>query len=60
MKISARSQRLEVVAITSGEAIHSVELDASGLRLVLHSITVERYASFRPAENGRDRGGQGV
>ena len=41
MKISARNQLpATVVAITSGEAIANVELDANGLRLVA-SITVE-------------------
>jgi molybdopterin-binding protein len=41
MKISARNQlAAKVVAITSGEAIANVELDANGLRLVA-SITVE-------------------
>ena len=41
MKISARNQLpAKVVAITSGEAIANVELDANGLRLVA-SITVE-------------------
>ena len=41
MKISARNQlAARVVAITSGEAIANVELDANGLRLVA-SITVE-------------------
>jgi molybdopterin-binding protein len=41
VKISARNQLpAKVVAITSGEAIANVELDANGLRLVA-SITVE-------------------
>lgn len=41
MKISARNQLpARVVAITSGEAIANVELDANGIRLVA-SITVE-------------------
>jgi len=41
VKISARNQlRAKVVAITSGEAIANVELDANGVRLVA-SITVE-------------------
>lgn len=41
MKISARNQLpAKVVAITSGEAIANVELDAAGVRLVA-SITVE-------------------
>jgi molybdopterin-binding protein len=41
VKISARNQfPAKVVAITSGEAIANVELDANGLRLVA-SITVE-------------------
>ena len=41
MKISARNQLpAKVVAITSGEAIANVELDANGVRLVA-SITVE-------------------
>ena len=41
MKISARTQLpAKVVAITSGEAIANVELDANGVRLVA-SITVE-------------------
>ena len=41
MKISARNQLpAKVVAITSGEAIANVELDANGQRIV-SSITVE-------------------
>jgi molybdopterin-binding protein len=41
VKISARNQLpARVVAITSGEAIANVELDANGIRLVA-SITVE-------------------
>jgi molybdopterin-binding protein len=41
VKISARNQLpARVVAITSGEAIANVELDANGVRLVA-SITVE-------------------
>jgi molybdopterin-binding protein len=41
VKISARNQLpAKVVAITSGEAIANVELDANGVRLVA-SITVE-------------------
>ena len=41
MKISARNQLpAKVVAITTGEAIANVELDADGVRLVA-SITVE-------------------
>jgi molybdopterin-binding protein len=41
VKISARNQvPAKVVAITAGEAIANVELDAGGLRLVA-SITVE-------------------
>jgi molybdopterin-binding protein len=41
VKISARNQLpAKVVAITSGEAIANVELDANGIRLVA-SITVE-------------------
>jgi molybdopterin-binding protein len=41
VKISARNQLpAKVVAITSGEAIANVELDAAGVRLVA-SITVE-------------------
>ena len=41
MKISARNQLpAKVVAITAGEAIANVELDANGVRLVA-SITVE-------------------
>jgi molybdopterin-binding protein len=41
VKISARNQLpAKVVAITSGEAIANVELDADGVRLVA-SITVE-------------------
>jgi molybdopterin-binding protein len=41
VKISARNQiPARVVAVTSGEAIANVELDANGLRLVA-SITVE-------------------
>ena len=41
MKISARNQLpAKVVAISSGEAIANVELDAKGMRLVA-SITVE-------------------
>jgi molybdopterin-binding protein len=41
VKISARNQLpAKVVAITSGEAIANVELDAGGVRLVA-SITVE-------------------
>jgi molybdopterin-binding protein len=41
MKISARNQiDARVTAISSGEAIANVELDANGIRLVA-SITVE-------------------
>ena len=41
MKISARNQLpAKVVAISAGEAIANVELDAKGMRLVA-SITVE-------------------
>ena len=41
MKLSARNQiAARVVAITAGEAIANVELDADGVRLVA-SITVE-------------------
>ena len=41
MKVSARNQLpAMVVAITAGEAIANVELDANGIRLVA-SITVE-------------------
>lgn len=41
MKLSARNQiPARVVAITTGEAIANVELDAGGVRLVA-SITVE-------------------
>jgi len=41
MKLSARNQiAARVVAITAGEAIANVELDAGGVRLVA-SITVE-------------------
>jgi molybdopterin-binding protein len=41
VKISARNQLpAKVVAITSGEAIANVELDAAGVRLIA-SITVE-------------------
>jgi molybdopterin-binding protein len=41
VKISARNQLpAKVVAITTGEAIANVELDANGVRLVA-SITVE-------------------
>jgi molybdopterin-binding protein len=41
MKLSARNRvPAKVVAITQGEAIANVELDANGLRLVA-SITVE-------------------
>jgi molybdopterin-binding protein len=41
VRISARNQLpAKVVAITSGEAIANVELDAGGVRLVA-SITVE-------------------
>jgi len=41
MKLSARNQiAARVVAITAGEAIANVELDAGGARLVA-SITVE-------------------
>jgi molybdopterin-binding protein len=41
MKLSARNQLpARVTAVTSGEAIANVELDAQGLRLVA-SITVE-------------------
>jgi molybdopterin-binding protein len=41
VKISARNQLpARVVAITSGDAIANVELDANGIRLVA-SITVE-------------------
>ena len=41
MKVSARNQLpARVVAITAGEAIANVELDANGIRLVA-SITVE-------------------
>jgi len=41
MKLSARNQiPARVTAITSGEAIANVELDANGVRLVA-SITVE-------------------
>jgi molybdopterin-binding protein len=41
VRISARNQLpAKVVAITSGEAIANVELDANGVRLVA-SITVE-------------------
>ena len=50
MKISARNQLpAKVVAITSGEAIANVELDANGLRLVA-SITVEAVRDLGLAE----------
>lgn len=50
MKISARNQLpAKVVAITTGEAIANVELDANGLRLVA-SITVEAVRDLGLAE----------
>jgi molybdopterin-binding protein len=50
VKISARNQLpAKVVAITSGEAIANVELDANGLRLVA-SITVEAVRDLGLAE----------
>ena len=50
MKLSARNQLpAKVVAITSGEAIANVELDASGLRLVA-SITAAAVRDLGIAE----------
>lgn len=50
VKISARNQvAARVVAITAGEAIANVELDADGLRLVA-SITVEAVRDLGIAE----------
>jgi molybdopterin-binding protein len=50
VKISARNQvGAKVVAITAGEAIANVELDAGGLRLVA-SITVEAVRDLGLAE----------
>jgi molybdopterin-binding protein len=50
VKISARNQLpAKVVAITTGEAIANVELDANGLRLVA-SITVEAVRDLGLAE----------
>lgn len=53
MKISARNQvPARVVAITAGEAIANVELDANGLRLVA-SITVEAVRELGIAEGSQ-------
>jgi molybdopterin-binding protein len=50
MQLSARNQiPARVTAITSGEAIANVELDAGGVRLVA-SITVEAVAQLGLAE----------
>jgi molybdopterin-binding protein len=50
MKLSARNQLpARVTAITSGEAIANVELDANGVRLVA-SITVEAVRELGLAE----------
>jgi molybdopterin-binding protein len=50
VKISARNQiPAKVVAITPGEAIANVELDANGVRLVA-SITVEAARELRLQE----------
>jgi molybdopterin-binding protein len=51
MKISARNQiDARVTAISSGEAIANVELDANGIRLVA-SITVEAVRDLGLREN---------
>jgi len=50
MRLSARNQiPARVTAITSGEAIANVELDANGVRLVA-SITVEAVRDLGLAE----------
>ena len=50
MRLSARNQiPARVVAITTGEAIANVELDANGVRLVA-SITVEAARELGLAE----------
>ena len=53
MKLSARNQiPARVTAITQGEAIANVELDAGGLRLVA-SITVEAVNELGLAEGSQ-------
>jgi molybdopterin-binding protein len=53
MKLSARNQiPARVVAITRGEAIANVELDANGVRLVA-SITVEAVRDLGLAEGSQ-------
>ena len=53
MKLSARNQiPATVTAITAGEAIANVELDAGGVRLVA-SITVEAARELGLAEGTR-------
>lgn len=50
MRMSARNQvRARVTAITTGEAIANVELDAGGLRMVA-SITTEAARELSLAE----------
>lgn len=53
MQLSARNQiPAQVTAITMGEAIANVELDAGGVRLVA-SITVEAVRQLRLAEGSQ-------
>ncbi len=53
MKLSARNQiPSRVTAITQGEAIANVELDAGGIRLVA-SITVEAVRELGLAEGSQ-------